>query len=97
MFLCFVAKLIRLSQTVLCVCAIGVYFAFLLVYMCSDTGKRGGPGKAPDTAVSVSLQGDRTAGDGQDSLSPGLCGPQHHGMAPSASLELKMSNVALLN
>ncbi|KAI3365641.1 hypothetical protein L3Q82_010722 [Scortum barcoo] len=27
-----------------------------------DTGERGGPGEVPDTAVSVSLQGDQTAG-----------------------------------
>lgn len=64
--------------------------------LCSDTGERGGPGEAPGTAVRVSLQGDRTTGDGQDSLSPGLCGPQHCGMAPSASLEQKMSNVIYL-
>lgn len=69
---------------------------FVLVDMCSNTGERGGPGETPNTAVSVSVQGDRTAGDGQDSLPPGLCGPQRCGMAPSASLELKISNVALL-
>lgn len=65
--------------------------------MCSNTGERGGPGEVPNTAVSVPLQGDRTTGDGQDGLSPGLCGPQRCGMTPSASLELKILNVALLN
>lgn len=58
--------------------------------MCSNTGETGGPGEVPDTAVSVSLQSDRTAGDGQDSLSPDVCGPQRCGMAPSASLVLKI-------
>lgn len=58
------------------VCALCSYVVFLLVCMCSDTRERGGPGEAPDTAVSISLQGDRTAGDRQNSLSPSLCGPQ---------------------
>lgn len=65
--------------------------------MCSNTGERGGPGEVPDTAVSVSLQGDWTTGDGQDSLSSGLSGPQRCGMAPSASRELKITDVVLLN
>lgn len=70
---------------------------FLLVCVCSNTGERGGPGEVPDTAVSVSLQGDRTTGDGQDSLSSGLSGPQRCGTAPSAKLELRMIKVLLLN
>lgn len=74
----------------MCVHELCLCFVFLLVYVCSNTGERGGPGEVPDTAISVSLQGDRTAGDGQNSLSPGLFRPQRCGMAPSASLELNI-------
>lgn len=63
--------------------------------MCSDTGERGGPGEGPNSAVSVSLQGDRTTGDGQNGLSPSLCGPQCCGRAPSVSLGVNMSSVAV--
>lgn len=72
-------------------------FYFFIFCARSNAGERGGPGEVPNTAVSVPLQGDRTKGDGQVSLSPGLCGPQSCGMAPSARLNLKIVNVALLN
>lgn len=62
--------------------------AFPFVCMCSDTGERGGPGEAPDSEDSVSLQSDRTAGDRQDGLPPGLCGPQRCGKTRSADLGL---------
>lgn len=60
-------------------------FVAVLVCMCSNTGERVGPGETPNTAVSLSMQGDRTTGDGQDSLSSGLCGPQW-GMTPTTVL-----------
>lgn len=65
----------------LCVFVRPVYlWCFCLFCTCSNAGERGGPGEVPNTALGVSLQGDRTAWDRQDGLSPGLCGPQHWGM-----------------
>lgn len=66
-----------------------VCFGYPVVYVCpvfgscSNEGESGGPGEAPNTAVSVSLQGDRTTGDWQDGVSPGLSGTQFRGIAPS--------------
>lgn len=92
-----VSQILTDRRATRCVCVSGLHFVFLLVSVCSNTGERGGPGEVPDTAVSVSLQGDRTTGDGQDSLSSGLFGAQCCGTAPSASLELKIIKVLLLN
>lgn len=95
---CNQASRILMDRTaVLLIWASCCFMLFFLFCVCSNTGERGGPGEVPNTAVSVPLQGDRTKGDGQVSLSPGLCGPQRCGMAPSASLKLKIFNVALLN
>lgn len=65
-------------------CVLGILlFMFVLFGFCSNEGESRGPGEAPNTAVSVSLQGDRTTGDWQDSISPGLSGTQFSGIAPS--------------
>lgn len=59
-----------------------IFLSSLASYFCSNKRKGVGFGKTPDPEDSVSLQGDRTARNGQNGLSPIVCGPQCPGMTP---------------
>lgn len=58
--------------------------------MGSDTREKGGPRKATDPEISISLQSDWTKRDRQVGLPPGLFGSPHCGMSPSPSPELNV-------
>lgn len=58
-------------------------------YLCSHKSKRVGFGETPNPEDGVSLQGDRTTRNGQNGLSPVVCGPQCPGITSPYSLELK--------